>query len=212
MTQGLDTEDYDPDSEIPEETLLILSAAIPTYEQTRLDLLVQEASKSYLAGAQKAYGKLGEKFVADEVKKEAENYLKEYKAGLLDGHTVIQGKKVYWLRDRTLAERQKIFDIIKDGITKDIGSDQITQELQDYFKIQKSQAETIAINETAYVQARARDITYQKFGVEKVLWVVGSNPCHICEELAGRVFTWDDLPNTPPIHVRCGCDLEPVID
>lgn len=210
MIPDLDEEDYDQDGEIPEETTLILLAAIPTFERVRIELMVQEAAKSYLKGTEKAYAKLGEKFVSDEIKKEAEKYLIEYKTGLLDGYTVIQGKKVYWLRDRTLAERQKIFDTIKKGVAEGNNTNTITKELQDYFNMQKSQAERIAINETAYVQARARDYTYQKYGVEKVLWVVGSNPCHICDELAGQVFTWNDLPYQQPVHVRCNCELEPI--
>ncbi|MEN6551896.1 MAG: minor capsid protein, partial [Methanobacterium sp.] len=191
---------------------LILLAVIPAFERERIEIMVKEAAKSYLKGTEKAYSKLGEKFVSDEIKKEVEEYLAEYKAGLLDGYTVIQEKKVYWLRDRTLAERQNIFDIIKKGTADGNNAKTITQKLQDYFNMQKSQAERIAVNETAYVQARARDSTYQKYGVEKVLWVVGSNPCHICEELAGQVFTWDDLPYQQPVHVRCNCELEPVFN
>lgn len=212
MIPELDAEDYDSDEEIPEDTLLVLLTAIPAYEQARLDLIVQEASKSYLKGTKKAYTKLGEKFSSEDVKIEAEKYLTDYKTGLLDGYTIIQGKKVYWLRDRTLSERKKIFDTIKEGVTKDRSSKSITQELQDYFQMQKYQAETIAINETTYIQDRARDITYQKYDVERVIWVVGSNPCHICEEFAGQIFTWDDLPYQQPVHVHCNCDLDPVLD
>ncbi|MEN6551537.1 MAG: minor capsid protein, partial [Methanobacterium sp.] len=203
---------YDPDDEIPEETVLIISAAIIKYEAARIDSLIAGATKSYLKGAKKAYSKVNQPFVSEEVKKEAEKYLKEYKKSVMDGYTTIQGKKVYWLRDRTLTERQKIFDILKDGITKGKSRDLIAQELKAYFEMQKSQAQLIAINETNYIKAQARDITYKKYGVERVLWTVGSNPCHICEELEGRIFTWDDLPYVPPIHVRCSCDLEAVLD
>lgn len=212
MIPELDADEYDPENSIPDETILILLAAIPAFETVRLDLIVQEASKSYLKGTQKAYTKLGEKLVSEEVKLEAEKYLKEYKSCIMDGYTVIQGNKVYWLRDRTLKERQKIFDIVKGGVTENKSKDRLTLELQDYFNLQKTQAGLIAGNETQYVQARARDRTYQKLGVERLRWITAAHPCSVCEELDGHVFTWDDLPYQQPVHLHCLCDLEPVLD
>ena len=210
MIPDLDPDDYNSDNEIPEETLLIISAAITKFEAVRIDSLLSGASKSYLKGSKGAYSKLKEPFVSDEVKKEAEKYLNEYKNCIMDGYTVIQGKKVYWLRDRTLKERQKIFDIVKEGISENKGKEILTRKLQDYFNLQKTQSELIAGNETQYVQARARDTVYLNFGVERLRWITAAHPCSVCEEFEGRVYTWDDLPYQQPVHIRCLCDLEPV--
>ncbi len=211
MIPELSADDYDPDNQIPEETLAILLAAIPAFERARLDLIVQGASKSYVTGTRIAYSRLGKKFVSEDVKDDVYSFLKTYKKQINEGYTVIQGEKVYWLRDRTLTERQKIFNIVKNGILEGKNPNVTKKEFQDYFKMQKSQAEAIARTETAYVQARGRDDRYKQFGVKKVKWLLGGNPCPKCAQYGGRVFTWDDLPLQQPAHVCCTCDLAPVL-
>lgn len=211
MIPEFDPEDYDEDNNIDEKLLILLALLIPNYEKTRVDMLVSGATKNYLNGATTAYKRLKQDIIKDELKTETEKYLAEYKKGLLDGYTKIQGKKVYWLRDRTLNERQKIFDIINEGIQKEKSTDILTSEIQEYFGMQKTQAQVLAINETAYVKARARDIIYHKYDVEEMKWLLGSNPCEICIPFGGQIYTWDTLPYEQPVHIRCNCDLEPVL-
>lgn len=212
MIPELDAEDYDSENDIPEETTSILLAAIPAFETARLNLIVQEASKSYLKGVKTAYFRLGEKFISDDVKDDVYSFLKTYKKQINEGYTIIQGEKVYWLRDRTLAERQKIFDIIKTGILGGKNPNVIKDNFEKYFTMQKSQAEAIARTETAYVQERGIEERYKKFGVEKVKWLLGSNPCPECQRYGGKIYTWDELPYSLPRHVRCTCTLAPVIE
>jgi len=210
MIPEFNPEDYDSDSNIPKELLAALIVAIPAFEKARIKTIIAGASKNYIKGAKIAYERLGEKLVSSKVKDEAYKFLKTYQEQINEGYTVIQGEKVYWLRDRTLNERQKIFDIIHDGVTENKSKDVITQEFQEYFSMQKTRAELIASNETRYVQARARDAAYKNSGVEKLRWITASHPCSICEELDGRVFSWDDMPYQQPVHIHCLCDLEPV--
>jgi SPP1 gp7 family putative phage head morphogenesis protein len=186
--------------------------AIPSFEKSRIDTLVKGASKEYLTGAQTAYKRLGKKIIADDVKDGVTEFLKIYKKQLNDGYTIIQGEKVFWLRDRTLAERQKIFNIISEGITQGKTPATVKKEFQDYFSMQKRQAERIARTETAYVQANGRDDHYKKYGVEKVKWLLGPNPCPECLDYGNKIYTWDTLPKSQPVHVLCTCDLAPVLD
>lgn len=210
MIPEFNPNDYDPDNNVTEELLAVLIVAIPTFENARMETIIAGASKNYLNGTKIAYERLGENFVSSEVKDDVYSFLKTYKKQINEGYTIIQGEKVYWLRDRTLNERQKIFDIIKEGVTENKHQGVIIQEFKNYFSMQESQAEVIASNETRYVKARARDLTYKKSGVEKLRWITASHPCSVCEELDGRVFTWDDMPYQQPVHIHCLCDLEPV--
>lgn len=186
--------------------------AIPKFEEARIETIIAGASKNYLKGTKTAYKRLNKKFVAEEVKDDVYYFLITYQKQLEQGYTVIQGEKVYWLKDRTLAERQKIFDIVSEGITKGKSPEVVKKQFQDYFGMQKRHAEAIARTETAYVQAQGRDQRYKKFGVEKVKWLLGSNPCPKCIPFGGKIFTWDDLPYQQPMHVNCTCDLAPVIE
>ena len=212
MIPKLDPAELDPDSNIPDELLSILIVSIPFFERSRIDNIVAGASKEYLTGTQTAYKRLQKKFVAKEVKNEVSSFLKTYQKQLNDGYTVIQGEKVYWLRDRTLKERQNIFDIINEGVTKGKSPDVVKREFQDYFGMQKRQAERIARTETAYVQANGRDNGYKRFGVERVKWLLGPNPCPECQDYGNKIYTWDTLPRNQPVHPDCTCDLYPVID
>lgn len=212
MIPELDPNELDPNSNVSEELLAVLLLAIPTFEKSRIDNLVAGASKEYLRGAKTAYTRLGKQIVVDEVKDSVTSFLKTYQEQLNDGYTVIQGKKVYWLRDRTLAERQKIFDIISEGVTQGKTPATVRKEFQDYFGMQKMQAERIARTETAYVQANGRDDHYKQFGVEKVKWLLGPNPCPECLDYGNKIYTWDTLPKNQPVHVNCSCDLAPVLD
>jgi len=205
----LNPSDYDPDNQIPEELTTIIVAAITAFESSRTETLVAGASKGYLTGNKTAYKLLGEKFIAEDVKDDVYAFLRVYKKQIDAGYTVIQGEKVYWLRDRTLTERQALFDIIAKGITEGKSPNVVTSELKDYFNTSKSYAEMLARTETAYVQGNATEERYKKFGVEKVKWLLGKNPCPECQGYGGNIYTWDELPKSIPAHPGCTCALSP---
>lgn len=205
-------EDYDPDNNVPEELIAVLLLAIPAFENARMETIIAGASQNYLKGTKIAYERLGENFVSSDVKDDVYSFLKTYKKQINEGYTIIQGEKVYWLRDRTLTERQKIFDIISEGITKGKAPDVVKSEFQNYFSMQGYQAERLARTETAYVQEKGIYDRYTTFGVKKVKWLLGSNPCPVCAQFGGKVFDIDDLPYLIPVHPSCTCTIVPVLD
>lgn len=212
MIPEFDPGDYEKSDDFPEELLTILLLTIPKYEKARIETIIAGASKAYLTGTKTAYERLGEDFVSSEVKDDVYIFLKEYKKQIEAGYTVIQGEKVYWLRDRTLAERQKIFDIVSEGITQGKSPATVKKEFVDYFGMQKSQAETLARTETAYVQEQGIADRYKKAGVIKVKWLLGAHPCPECQRYGGNIYTWDKLPYSIPRHPRCTCTLSPVLE
>jgi len=212
MIPEIDPQELDPNSIIPEELLAVLLEAIPTFEDQRIEIITEGATKGYLKGEMIAHTRLDIPFKSSEVKDDIYSFLKTYKQQLDDGYTIIKGEKNYWLRDRTLKERQKIFDIISNGITEGKGPANVSKEFQEYFSMSKRDSVTLARTETAYVQATGRDIRYKKFGVEKVKWLLGKNPCDECLALGGKILMLDDPLARQPKHPRCTCDLSPVLD
>lgn len=212
MIPEIDPQELDPNSIIPEELLAVLLEAIPNFEDQRIEIITEGATKGYLKGEMIAHARLDIPFEKGAVKDDIYSFLKTYKKQLDNGYTIIQGEKNYWLRDRTIKERQKIFDIISKGVTEGKSPPKVAKEFQEYFGMAKRDAVTLARTETAYVQAQGRDIRYKKFGVEKVKWLLGKNPCDECKSYGGNIYTWDDLPVSQPAHPRCTCDLSPVLD
>lgn len=207
-----DLDELNPDNTIPEKEAAAIVAALMAFEDARKKTLVQGASRAYLRGETVAHKRLLTPLVPEEIKDDVYSFLKTYKGQLDDGYTVIQGEKTFWLKNRTMREREQIFDLISKGITEGKSPAVVRKEFQDFMLMQKSQAETIARTETAYVQARGRDNRYKAHGVERVKWLCGPAPCELCSPLEGRVFTWDELPYQQPTHPRCVCDLGPVLD
>lgn len=212
MIPEFNPNDYDPDNNVTEELLAVLLVAIPAFENARMETIIEGASKNYLKGTKIAYERLGENFVSSEVKDDVYSFLKTYKKQINEGYTIIQGEKVYWLRDRTLTERQKIFDIVSEGVIKGKSPDVVKKEFQDYFLMQEYQAERLARTETAYVQEKGIYDRYTTFGVKKVKWLLGANPCHVCAQFGGKVFDINDLPYLIPVHPSCTCTIVPVLD
>jgi SPP1 gp7 family putative phage head morphogenesis protein len=212
MIPELDPHDYNQDNEIPEELLLIVATSIKNFEKDRQQTLIAGATKNYLKGVKIAYKRAEKKFVADEVEDDVYAFLKEYETQIKEGYTVIQGEKVYWLKDRSLAERQFIFDTISNSIRGGEGVDVTAKKLNDYFAMSKRHAKLIARTETAYVQSHGAFNRYKKFGVKKYKWLLGKNPCSKCIPYGGKIYTEEELPGLPPLHGNCTCDIAPVMD
>jgi SPP1 gp7 family putative phage head morphogenesis protein len=208
----LDPSELDPDNTIPEDLTAIIVTAIQLFENKRKDSLIAGAAKNYLTGIVEAYKQVNTKFKTSQFKDEVQEFLKVYKSQLQEGYTIIQGKKVFWLRDRTIAERQLLFDTISTGLNKGNSPADIAKELKKYVDLSKSHAELISRTETAYVQGNARENSYKNLGVKKVKWLLGANPCPECVSLGNQIYNLDELPYSIPRHPRCTCALSPVLD
>lgn len=206
-----DLDELNPDNNIPEKEAAAIVAALVAFETARKKTLVQGASRAYLRGETVAHKRLLQPLVPEEIKDDVYSFLKTYKGQLDEGYTIIQGEKTYWLKNRTIQEREQIFKIVSEGITEGKSPAVVRKEFQDHFKMQRYQADRIARTETAHVQCRGRDNRYKAHDVEEIKWLCGPAPCQICAPLEGRIFTWDTLPYQQPTHPQCVCDLAPVL-
>ena len=79
-----------------------------------------------------------------------------------------------------------------------------------------ARAELIARTETASAYSRGAILAYEESGVvSKLEWVV-TEPCPICEPLAGKIVplgeSFGDGIMHPPAHPNCRCAIAPVVE
>lgn len=80
----------------------------------------------------------------------------------------------------------------------------------------KTRAELIAQTETADAYERGSHLYYKESGqVSGTEWLLGPEPCELCEPLGGKVVPlgdeFADGVLHPPYHPRCSCSTAPVL-
>ncbi len=74
------------------------------------------------------------------------------------------------------------------------------------------EAERIARTEAARARAIAGKQAYGDAGIQKVVWIVGPNPCSaICAPRAGKAYPIDEFPDQPA-HPSCMCSQVAAVD
>ncbi len=131
-------------------------------------------------------------------------YMADYQRMLVEkGGTEIDGVFVPWLIDSKIELRQKVFDIINDGLERGTPPDAIAAELRTVLvDDQLSHALLIATNEATTLRNRGLDRIYENAGVEFVTCVFGPNPCPMCIPHIGRVYRRSEAPYLPR-HPYC---------
>lgn len=117
--------------------------------------------------------------------------------------------------------RDMLRDQIAQGLEENIGLDEIAAGIADSFGFSEERADLIARTEitdansqgalTSYREAQAQGIAVKKE------WLLGPNPCEICQENAdeGPIDLDDDFPSgddAPSAHPNCECALSPVVE
>jgi len=189
-----------------------INTALKTYQATLEDILTRAAVRAYIAGEVKAHKQLGIPFSFDLVQKEALEYAKEYGRLLKgEGASIIQGKKVYWLKDSIAKQREEIFDKIEKGVKEGKSMPELTRELNDILTIDgKWRAERIARTEVARIQSLSAKNRYKKNNIKRVKWLCGPYPCPICQEYCGKTYNIGDIPEVP-LHPSCTCSYAPIV-
>ena len=136
---------------------------------------------------------------------------------LSDG-TVIDNPNAEWsITDTT---RNMIRDLIEKTLKGDDGWQSIADALEEDFAFSPSRADTIARTEVAFAnaagasEARASAVD---LGINLgKRWILGPDPCEICQENAdaGVIDNDDDFPSGDddvPAHPKCECDVIGVV-
>jgi len=76
--------------------------------------------------------------------------------------------------------------------------------------IDRTRAEMIAHTEMTRANTAAQLDNYKTNGVSEVEWqIADDNACEDCAALDGQLYAVNDLPEEPPLHPYCGCQLIP---
>ena len=179
----------------------------------------RNALKAHMAGGAKANQLMGVELSPAALEPAALAFARDYGRLLVDeGATVIKGEKVYWLADRTVEQREKIYGVIEQGLKegKPTGIKRpvpgtIAYDLKEHcLGPEHRSMTTIARTEIARIQRAGATERYVESGVvEGETWLCGQNPCPICQELCGKTFPIGEAPEQP--HPNCTCDTKPVL-
>ena len=199
-----------------------IDAAMDEYQRDIATATRNNAARAHISGDLIAHKQLGMEISFDLVQKEALEYSKDYGELLYrEGASVIQGKKIPWLKDRTGQTRENIFKTIRDGLKegkpvseiggKKLGKGTIAYDLKQIMQTEDSSMVRIARTEVARIQSAGSMTRYIANGVKKFKWLCGGNPCPICAQYCNRIFNINDIPEIP-VHPNCTCDKAPIIE
>jgi SPP1 gp7 family putative phage head morphogenesis protein len=200
-----------------------IEKALKAYQKRVADILTKQGVKAHIAGDLKAYKKLAPIAIDfDSVQKGAKEFGVEYGTLLKnEGATIIHGKKVKWLADSMEETREKVADIINEGVRtgkpvahiggKRLGKGTIAYDLKQLLIRDKDyEYVRIARTEVGNIQAHAADKRYREEGVEEVDWLCGQKPCPICAQYCGKRYKINEAPDLL-VHPNCTCDKAPVV-
>lgn len=206
------------------QTLAAILASQKQFDEFFGTTLASSAAKAYAAGL--VTGMKDAKIVpnAQVVLKEAKAYGQKY-GDLLktEGASIINGEKVPWVADRSTEQRDKIQQIINDGIKegkatgvkeKKSGSypeGTIAHDLESYFSDRKSQASTVARTEVGRIQSESKFDAWERHGYEEVNVLDGTDDDDACKEANGSTWTIEYARLHTKEHPNCRRTFTPVI-
>lgn len=197
-------------AELPPEVEAAAITALDILAAERNQTLIKQAGKAHMAGDTYATKALRIDIAFDLVQQEALDFVKQYAKEVNAGYTTIKGEKVYWLKDRTKADRERIVNVLKTGIKDGQSIPEISKALQAELDVLKSQATRISRTEVARIQNQGALNRYKANKVQKVKWLV-FEPCEICNPYANNVYDINNLPDEIPVHPHCRCALAPIL-
>lgn len=199
-----------------------LTAAHNEYQKTLAGILIKNAARAHIAGDVKASKLLGIGISFDLVQEEAMLYSKDYgKLLYSEGASVIQCKKVPWLKDHAAHTRESVFKTIKDGLKegkqvseiggKKLGKGTIAYDLKKIMNEEGRSMVKIARTEVARIQSAGSMTRYKANNVKKIKILCAADPCEICIPYCNQIIDFSDVPEIP-IHPNCRCSYSPVIE
>jgi SPP1 gp7 family putative phage head morphogenesis protein len=195
-----------------------IEAALSKFQSSVADALTEQNGQAFIFGEAMAQQRIGMKVDFNLVKKEALDYMKDYRKTLVkEGATVIKGEKVFWMADYSKNLRKGIADSLKEGIEQGYNVDKIARYMAEDLSLERDRAGVIARTEIARAQVAGSITSYKNANIEKVEWLLGADPCPECDLIATsginntNVYYIEDAPEIP-VHPNCYCDLAPFVE
>lgn len=125
-----------------------------------------------------------------------------------------------WLDTRNLSVLSGITEEMNAAIVREISEgmvlgesvSQIADRLTGIKGLTEARAYRIAHYETMFASNQGTIIRYYQNGISKVEWIAcgDDHVCPECDDLDGKVFDIDNVPNCP-LHIGCRCTFAPVV-
>ena len=98
-----------------------------------------------------------------------------------------------------------------DGLLRGEGKRKLMDRITKVFHTSLNRAELIARTESIRVFNQAAVIRYRSVGIMKYRWLtsLSGRTCPRCAALHGKIVEGNEIP---PLHPRCVCTIEPVVD
>lgn len=106
--------------------------------------------------------------------------------------------------------REVIAESLKD---EKVSLRKISEDLKSVYKDEKQwRVDRIARTETARAYHVGSKTLYEQSGlVNKYLWIT-VNPCEVCAPFDGKTYEAKYLPQEPPVHPNCRCEVVPIFE
>ena len=125
----------------------------------------------------------------------------------------VQAMNTIWCQDgmlwsdRIWKHKAQLINLVEQGmvntITTGANSKELAKSIQQAFGTSWYDAQRLARTELAHIMNKAALDQYAEAGVEHYKVLVADGPCPICEELAQKEWTIDEL--VIPAHPNCRC-------
>lgn len=208
-----------------EDTALEIDEAFNAWRSEYIRQLMIEAAEAHMAGSLRARKLLGVIPQFDLISTNAIRYAREYGALLEEeGATVIRGEKKPWLADMEQEQRQRVNDIIETGLRegKALGVKEsekgtypkgsVAADLQTYFNDRKSQASTVARDQTMRIMNVSRLNQFNDHGVRQVEVLEGGpDSCPDCQQAHGQIWSVEYAMEHELEHPNCVRTFLPVL-
>jgi hypothetical protein len=121
------------------------------------------------------------------------------------------------LKGITAAMDQTISRVLAEALAHGRSAKQITKLLnEEVIGLGRKRSAMLAHTEIVRAHAEGQLDALQRMGVQRVgvmvEWVVGGNPCKICADRAGGVYTIDEARGLIPYHTFCKCAWIPYLE
>ncbi len=207
------------------ETEEIIDETVDDFIQVVINALTESAYRNYAQGDAEALARLGDPMDWAIIDPDAIAFSKQYQKLLVEeGATIINGKKIPWMKGFSESARAEVGKIIEDGIQQGLftgGKESkkgtfpkksTAAKLQKFFNKRKSHASTVARTETQQIRQTAKLNRWKSRGFELVL-VKDGDHAHsddICKRKNGQVWTVDFALNNVSEHPNCVRRFVPV--
>ena len=200
------------------ETEEIIDETVADFTQVIISALTNSAYRNYAQADAEALARLGDPMDWAVVDPDAIAFAKQYQNLLVkEGATIINGRKIPWMKNFSDEARAEVGKIIEEGIQQGLFTGGIetkkgtfpkkstAAKLQKFFDGRKSHASTVARTETQQIRQTAKLNRWKKRGFELVLVKDGdhANSDDICKFKNGQVWTVDFALNNVSEHPNC---------